>query len=136
MVERSRTATRTDGGVSVIDVATNKVTRTISVQTKGSNRLRFTPDGKLVLISDNPGGELVVLDAVAGKVIQRLKIGKTTTGILIAPGGARAYVAAEGEDNVAVIDLKTLEITTRLKFPPRSRPDGMAWVPLGETARL
>ncbi len=121
------TATRTDGGVSVIDVATNKITRTISVQTKGSNRLKFTPDGRLVLISDNPGGELVVLDAVAGKVIKRLKIGKTTTGVLIAPGGARAYVAAEGEDNVAVIDLKTLEITTRLTFPARSRPDGMAW---------
>ena len=121
------TATRTDGGVSVIDVATNKITRTISVQTKGSNRLKFTPDGRLVLISDNPGGELVVLDAAAGKVIKRLKIGKTTTGVLIVPGGARAYVAAEGEDNVAVIDLKTLEITTRLTFPARSRPDGMAW---------
>jgi len=122
------TATRTDGGVSVIDVATNKVTRTFSVQTKGSNRLKFTPDGRRVLISDNPGGELVVLDAAAGKVIKRLAIGKTTTGVQIVPDGTRAYVAAEGEDNVAVIDLKTLEITNRLRFPSRSRPDGMAWV--------
>jgi len=108
-------------------VATNKVARTLSVQTKGSNRLKFTPDGKLVLISDNPGGELVVLDAVAGKVIKRLKIGRTTTGIQIVPDGSRAYVAAEGDDNVAVIDLRTLEITNRLIFPTRSRPDGMAW---------
>ena len=79
------TASRTDGGVSVVDVATSKITRTFSVHTKGSNRLKFTPDGKLVLISDNPGGELAVLDATAGKVIKRLQIGKTTTGILIVP---------------------------------------------------
>jgi YVTN family beta-propeller protein len=122
------TATRTDGGVSVIDVATNKLTRTLSVQTKGSNRLKFTPDGKLVLISDNPGGELVVLDSAAGKVIKRLKIGRTTTGIQVVPDGSRAYVAAEGDDNLAVIDLKTLEVTSRVTFPTRSRPDGMAWV--------
>ena len=74
------TATRTDGGVSVIDVATNKITRTFNVQTKGSNRLKFTPDGTRVLISDNPGGELVVVDAAAGKVIKRLQIGKNDDG--------------------------------------------------------
>jgi YVTN family beta-propeller protein len=53
--------------------------------------------------------------------------GRTTTGIQIVPDGSRAYVAAEGDDNVAVIDLRTLEITNRLTFPARSRPDGMAW---------
>ena len=122
------TATYGDGGVSIIDVGTNKVTRTLNVQTKRSNRLKFTSDGKLVLISDSQGGELVVLDAVAGKVVKRLPIGRSpVTGIQVVPDGSRAYVAAEGDDNVAVIDLRTLEITNRLTFPMRSRPDGMAW---------
>jgi YVTN family beta-propeller protein len=122
------TASYGDGGVSIIDVGANKVTRTLNVQAKRSNRLKFTPDGKLVLISDSQGGELVVLDAVAGKVVKRIKIGRSpVTGIQVVPDGSRAYVAAEGDDNVAVIDLRTLEITNRLTFPTRSRPDGMAW---------
>src|SRR5437899_311852 len=41
-----------DGTVSIIDVASKKVTQTVDVKTKHSNRLKFTPDGKLVLISD------------------------------------------------------------------------------------
>jgi DNA-binding beta-propeller fold protein YncE len=123
------TATYGDGGITVIDVPTNKVTRTLNVQTKRSNRLKFSPDGKLALVSDSQGGELVILDAAAGKVIKRIPIGKPpVTGIQVAPDGSRAYVAAEGDDNIAVIDLKTLELKGRISFPPaRSRPDGMAW---------
>ena len=56
------TAHSRDGGVSIIDVATRKVIQTIYVQTKRSNRLKFTPNGKRVLISDLEGGDLVVLD--------------------------------------------------------------------------
>ena len=63
------------------------------MQTKRSNRLKFTPDGKLVLISDLEGGEVVVLDAAARNVIKRLELGRNPEGILIVPDGSRAYVA-------------------------------------------
>src|SRR5439155_3669710 len=56
-----------DGGVSVIDVATKKVTATIPLGTKRSNRIKLTPDGKFALISDLDAGELVVVDAAARK---------------------------------------------------------------------
>jgi DNA-binding beta-propeller fold protein YncE len=46
-----------DGGVSFIDIEQKKVTGTLELQTKRSNRLKFTPDGKLVLISDLDAGE-------------------------------------------------------------------------------
>jgi len=44
-----------DGAVSVIDVATKKVVATLDLKTKRSNRLKFTPDGRIVLISDLDG---------------------------------------------------------------------------------
>ena len=119
------TAHSRDGGVSIIDVATKKVIQTLDVQTKRSNRLKFTPDGTLVLISDLEGGELVVLDRAAHKQIKRMKLGRSPEGILIPPDGSRAYVAVAGENNVAVIDLKTLEVTGRISVG--SGPDGMAW---------
>jgi YVTN family beta-propeller protein len=115
-----------DGSVSIIDIAAKKVTQTLNVQTKRSNRLKFTPDGKLVLISDLDGGEVVVLDAAARKEIKRIKTGRAPEGILIVPDGSRAYVAVSGDNNLAVVDLKTLEITARISTG--SGPDGMAWV--------
>ena len=116
-----------DGTVSVIDTGSNKVVGTIEVGTKRSNRLKFTPEGKLALISDLGAGELVIVDAGTRKVVKRLKLGKNCAGILVEPGGARAFVAVSGEDKVAVVDLKTLEMTTT--FAVGKDPDGMAWRP-------
>ena len=115
-----------DGSVSAIDVATKRVVQTFGVQTKRSNRLKFTPDGRLVLISDLDAGDLVVLDRARKKEVKRMKLGREPAGILVEPGGARAYVAVTGDDNVAVIDLKSLELTARLSTG--KGPDGMAWV--------
>ena len=113
-----------DGGVSIIDIASKKVVQTLQVGTKRSNRLKFTPDGKLVLISDLDGGELVVLDAFTKREIKRLKLGHSPEGILITPDGSRAYVAVNGDNWVAVLDLKTLDVTGRIST---NSPDGMAW---------
>ena len=115
-----------DGGVSVIDVAAKKVTATIDAQTKRSNRLKFTPDGKLALISDVSGGELVVIDTATRKQKTRLSLGRAPTGILIAPDGSRAFVAVTGDDGVAIVDLKTLTVSGRIVAG--DGPDGMAWV--------
>ena len=115
-----------DGGVSVIDVMTKKVTKTINVGTKRSNRIKLTVDGKYALISDLDAGDLVVIDVVSRTAIRRISLGKQPEGILITPDGTRAFVAVNGDNNVAVIDLKTWQVTRRLA--PGGGPDGMAWV--------
>jgi YVTN family beta-propeller protein len=115
-----------DGGVSVIDLASKKVTATFDAATKRSNRIKLTEDGEHALISDLSGNELVIVDAASKKVVKRLAIGKSPEGILIEPGGARAYVAVTGQNEIAVLDLKTLEVITR--FQPGAGPDGMAWI--------
>jgi DNA-binding beta-propeller fold protein YncE len=115
-----------DGGVSIVNLFTKTVTHTFSVQTKRSNRLRFTPDGRLVLISDLDAGNLLILEHATRKELKRMPLGKEPAGILIAPDGARAYVAVTGDNNVAVIDLKSLVLVERLQTG--TGPDGMAWV--------
>ncbi len=116
-----------DGGVSIVDIASRKVMQTLDMQTKRSNRLKFTPDGRRVLISDLDAGDLVVIDAPARKEIKRLKLGKTPEGVLVVPDGSLAYVAVTGDNYVAAIDLKTLEVTG--KITAGTGPDGMAWIP-------
>ena len=115
-----------DGSISVIDVAAKKVTSTIDIQTRRSNRLKFTPDGKLVLVSDLEGGELVMVDAATHKQLKRIKLGRAPEGILIQPDGSRAYVAVSGENHVAIIDMKTLEVSGHIETG--AGPDGLAWI--------
>ena len=115
-----------DGSVSIVGVSTKKVVQTIDVKTKHSNRLRFTPDGKLVLISDPSGGELVVIDAASRKERKRINIGRNPQGIVVLPDGSRAYVALSGDNQLAVFDLRTLEVTGHIATG--NSPDGMAWV--------
>lgn len=115
-----------DGSISIINIFGKRVTHMFNVQTKRSNRLRFTPDGKLVLISDLDAGELLVLQRETKKELKRLNLGSQPAGILIPPDGARAYVAVTGDNNIAVIDLKTLDLVDRLSTG--QNPDGMAWV--------
>jgi YVTN family beta-propeller protein len=116
-----------DGGVSIIDVATKKVTHTIDLGTKRSNRIKLTPDGKFALVSDLTAGELVVIDTTARNAIKRIPLGRQPEGIFIQPDGSRAFVAVNGDNNVAVVDLKTWSVTRRIS--PGNGPDGLAWVP-------
>jgi YVTN family beta-propeller protein len=115
-----------DGGVSIIDPATKKVTATFDAQTKRSNRLKFTPDGRHVLISDVDFGDVVVIDAASHQIVKRIALGKSPEGILVDPEGSRAFVAVTGENYIAVVDLKTWTVTGRIE--PGKGPDGMALV--------
>jgi YVTN family beta-propeller protein len=115
-----------DGSLSIIDVATKKVVQRIDVGTKRSNRVKLTPDGQFALVSDLDAGELVVIDAPGRKVVKRVALGKNPEGILMPPDGGRAYVAVNGDNFVAAVDLKTWTVTKKIEAG--RGPDGMAWV--------
>ena len=114
-----------DGTVSIIDVGSCRVIGTMDAKTKRSNRVRFTKDAKLVLISDLRAGEVVVVDAAARKEVKRLKLGSSVEGILMLPDGARAIVAVSGDNHLAILDLKTLEVENT--FETGKDPDGLGW---------
>lgn len=118
-----------DATVTIIDVATKKATETFPIPVKGANRLKFTPDGKRVLVSGlgarDSDASLVVIDAAARKEVKQLNLGGGAAGILIAPDGSRAYVAVSSADKIAVVDLKTLEVTGEINAG--KQPDGLAW---------
>ena len=112
-----------DGTLSVIDYAQKKVVETIASETRGANRLKFTPDGKMVLVSSGP--DLVVLDARARKVVKRIPLGHGAAGLLVEPGGRRAFVSCGPDNYVAVIDLRTLAVAGHIEAG--GEPDGLAW---------
>ena len=113
-----------DGTISVIDIGEKKVTATLQANARGANRLKFTPDGRRVLVS--AGADLVIFDTATQKEVKRLQIGHGGGGgILVQPDGKRAYVAFAQDGFVAVVDLNSLEVTGKIDAGPN--PDGLAW---------
>ena len=118
-----------DATVTIIDAAAKKAVETLPIPLKGANRLKFTPDGRRVLISGLGAragdSSLVVIDVSTRKEVKQLKLGGGAAGILIDPDGSRAYVAVSTADKIAVVDLKTLEIVGQISAG--KQPDGLAW---------
>ena len=123
------TATRNDGGVSIINVATKEVVQSLDLEMQDANRLKFTRDGR-VLILDGEAATLVVLDAASRSVIKRISMAQMDTGdgaILVSRDGTRAYVGLRDADRVAVLDLATLEVTEEIMMGEGSGPGCMFW---------
>jgi YVTN family beta-propeller protein len=114
-----------DGTISIIDLASEKVTQTLEANVRTANRLKFTPDGKHVFVSSLRGPDVVIIDAATRQEVKRVKIGRGAAGILMQPDGARAYVACPPDDYVAVIDLKSLQMAGKIAVG--KEPDGLAW---------
>jgi YVTN family beta-propeller protein len=119
------TANAQDGTLSIVDLTSRTVTATLDAKTFGANRLKFTPDGKLVLISSLGNGDLVIYDSASRKEFRRVQIGHGAAGILMDRDGNRAFIACGPDNYVAVLDLKTLEVTGHIDVG--GEPDGLAW---------
>jgi YVTN family beta-propeller protein len=119
------TANAQDGTLSVIDLQTRAVTAALDAKVFGANRLKFTPDGKLVLISSLRDGNLVIYDTASRKEFKRVPIGHGAAGILMDPDANRAFVACSPDNYVVVVDLKTFEVTGHIDVG--GEPDGLAW---------
>jgi DNA-binding beta-propeller fold protein YncE len=131
------TANAQDGTVTVIDLTRKQAIATFAVPVQGANRLKFTPDGQHVLISalgrfgtpQPDHANLIIIDVASHKTVRSLDLGGGAAGILIAPGGSRAFVAVSGGGKVAVIDLHSFAVSGQIA--PMGQPDGLAWVGAG-----
>ncbi len=119
------TASGEDGTIYIVDPIAKKLAAKIDAKVLGANRLKFTPDGRQVFISSLQSGELTIYDAITRKEVKRLKLGRGAAGILMDAEGSRAFVACSADNYIAVVDLKTLEVTSHLDVG--GVPDGLAW---------
>ena len=122
-------ANAVEGTISVVDVVKRAISRTIQADVPTANRLRFTPDHKLALVSMEKEPSVAVLDVAQPGVIKRIPVGTGAAGVLIAPDGAHAYVSCSPDNWVAVIDLKTLSVVGRIQPGTPTR-----WTRLGRPA--
>lgn len=118
------TAASDDGTISIIDIAAKKLSATLNAKAVGANRLKFTPDGKLVLITSLRTGDLLFYDAASRKEVKRINIGHGAAGILMDSDGSRAFIGCTADNYVAIINLSKLELSGHIDL---GGPDGLAW---------
>ena len=114
-----------EGTISIISMARKQVIETISANVPESNRVKFTPDGKLVFVSMLRSSDVVIFDAATRKELKRLALAHGATAIEMQPDGSRAYISSTPDDFVAVIDLKSMSVVGRVVTG--KQPDGLAW---------
>jgi YVTN family beta-propeller protein len=116
-------------------------------------RAKITPDGRHVLVSNARSADVAVFDTSTRTEVRRISMSleaadtegrlfgdqfgtsSVPIGIVVHPGGKRAYVAHAGADRISVLDLESWEVVGSLTAG--KEPDGMAYSPLsvGPTAR-
>jgi len=131
--------------LSVVDSSTLEVVA--AIESKGFPiRVAITPDGKRALVSCAQSGEIAVYDVASRTELRRSQLSFETVpdhaqrlfgdrfaespvpvGLVIAPDGKSAWVAATQSDVVVVVDTETLEVRNLIKAG--REPDGMAYSP-------
>ncbi|EIU5571779.1 YncE family protein [Pseudomonas aeruginosa] len=110
-----------DGTLSIVDVQARRLTSQIPTGLEGAHRLKFTPDGKQVLVVSVKTGALVFYDSATRTPLKRLQIGRGA-GIFIDAATGRAFISCTPDSFVSVIDLAKQEETGRIQV---GRPDGV-----------
>lgn len=112
------TTSETTNMAHFIDTATFEVAGNILVDQR-PRHAEFTPDGKTLLVSSEIGGTLSVIDVASRKIIHKISFsiaGVASTsiqpvGISVVKDGSVAYVALGPANRVAVVNMKSFEVT-------------------------
>ncbi len=136
------TNTKSDS-ISVIDTDTLEVVATIPLGRGKPNRVVFHPDGRHAWVVYDKSHDLGIVDAEAGKLVKRVKIGGNPYNLAFSPDGRVLCVldwsSETSNDEVIVYDLVAERIQARVEvstWPAHSvfSRDGRTLYVSGETA--
>lgn len=85
----------------------------------------YSPDGKLIAVSDRTAGVLAIVDAASGDVARAVKPLTDPTGVAWAADGSRVFVAECSAGTVAEIDPQKGRVVRRIEAVG-ARPIGLA----------
>ncbi len=111
------------GTLSIIDTATQQVKESVAVG-GAPGRLKFTLDGRFVLVTDRERSALLILDAASRQEVKRVTFMGQPSSLLVARDGRRAFVCSGStkKDLRSVrrlfeVDLESMKVTGLLATP-------------------
>jgi DNA-binding beta-propeller fold protein YncE len=128
--------------IQVIDIAQKKVSKSFRLyEGTGAARHVICHGGKL-FVSDMARGNVCILDAATGKLLQNRRIGPNINTIVLSPDGKRIFASSRGRNNPedytrpgpefgAIYALSAEDLHIEEKVWGRNQPTGLAVSPDG-----
>lgn len=113
-------------GVSFIDIAAGQITKTIKTGDEPEG-VKLSPDGDIYSTAE-ADGTVSVLDP-AGTLVKTFKVGRRPRNIVFMPNGKRAYVNAENDGAIFLLDTEKNEMLQKIELgtPGEVKPMGLAF---------
>jgi len=109
----------------------NVIARMMSETYVSPYKMDISEDGNTLYIVGQESNELVLVDAPAGKVLDKIQVGLKPHSVTLSPDGHSAFVSNQWADNIYQIDLDSRRIVDTLVGG--SGPAGMVISPDGKT---
>jgi YVTN family beta-propeller protein len=117
--------------IAWVELPGGNITRRVDLPAEPTG-LVITADGsRLIVACAAPKSTVVVLDAVSGKLIEKIPAGHTAVGPALSPDGRILYVCNRMDNDISVIDLAAGRELTRVKAV--REPVAAAVTPDGKT---
>ena len=88
-----------------IDLTTRKVIRSFKLDIMQSHMLALTPDEKLLLVTSQWDGNVMIVDIEKGILERTFATGKGAEGVVVSPDGKEAWVVNRTVQSLAIIDI-------------------------------
>jgi YVTN family beta-propeller protein len=121
-------ADRAADGIALVNVATQKLVRTIP-SGQDPECFDFTPDGKLLYVSNEEAAQATVVEIDSGRAIKTIPLDEEPEGVAMKPAGDVVYVTSEAANKVFAVETKSNRVKATIDTGPRPRaivftPDG------------
>jgi len=103
-------------GVSIVDVKSRKEIKMVPI--KGARAGTMTPDGKYFMVAAK--GAIVFFDTKTGDQIKTVKVPGGGGNISCLPDSSKCYGGLRKANSIAVIDMKSLEVTKIIETGPNA----------------
>lgn len=120
-----------DNTISVIDIATLEVTRTIPTGERPRG-ITFSKDHSVVYICASDSDTVQVMDPETGKILHDLPSGEDPEQFVLHPDDKHLYIANEDDAITTVVDTETRKVVAQINVG--IEPEGMAVSPDGKIA--
>ena len=102
------------GTISVIDTTRDVVVRTVPTHGKIGTKIQAVladRDGKHLFAVDADANALVEVDALSGRIIKRIHVGRAPEGAALSPSGKTIAVCVEDDNLAVLVDVATATVT-------------------------
>jgi YVTN family beta-propeller protein len=118
-------ASRVDSKISVISTDTDTIIATLQSGGDEPKRMKFTPDGSQVWITNYKSNQVAVFDAHGRELLGKVISEATPSGIDISPDGRRAYITNANANRLTTMDVASRTVVSTVMIG--SDPDGVVW---------